>query len=179
VLALQSGEPGPVAQTFAPRWLEEPLRADRPASEWQQLARHTPLPLAAGENLIGEAAFAAAIEAGALAVLQPDVAKWGGISGGRRVIGRIQAAGLRYCPHFLGAGIGLCASAHLLAAHPGAGAARGMLEVDGNPNPLRTLLAPALGTLADGCIDLGDGVGLGVQPQVQELQALCADASKH
>lgn len=164
-------------EPFAPRWLEEPLRVDRPLDEWRRLARHTMLPLAGGENLIGEPAFAAAIEAGALAVVQPDVAKWGGISGGRRVVRRIQAAGLRYCPHFLGAGVGLTASAHLLAAHPGAGAARGLLEVDGNPNPLRTLLAPALGTLADGGIDLGHGIGLGVQPCIDELRPLCAEAT--
>ena len=61
------------------------------------------------------------------------------------VIDRIAAAGLRYCPHYLGAGIGLLASAHVLAAR---GAADGWLEVDANENPLRTLLCPPLATLA-------------------------------
>ena len=40
-----------------------------------------------------------------------------------------------YCPHFLGGGIGLLASAHALAAVGG----DGMLEVDCNPNPLRNV----------------------------------------
>ncbi|MEO7853958.1 MAG: mandelate racemase/muconate lactonizing enzyme family protein [Rubrivivax sp.] len=165
-------------EPFALSWLEEPLRADRPAAEWQRLARGTSIPLAGGENLLGEAAFCAAIDAASISVVQPDVAKWGGISGGRRVIQRIQAAGLRYCPHFLGAGIGLSASAHLLAAYPGVGDTRGVLEIDGNPNPLRTLLAPALNTLHQGRIDLGDTPGLGVQPQIQQLEQMCAAAHR-
>ena len=66
---------------FAPAWLEEPLRADRPISEWQQLASSTRIPLAAGENLIGTEAFESMIGSGALGVVQPDLAKWGGVSG--------------------------------------------------------------------------------------------------
>lgn len=157
-------------------WLEEPLRADAAAADWQSLAASTPIPLAGGENLIGEPAFAAAVEAGALRVVQPDIAKWGGISGCRRVIERIDAAGLRYCPHFLGAGIGLTASAHLLAAYPGGGERCGWLEIDGNPNPLRTRLAPALATLRDGRIELGDTPGLGLQPDLSDLETMCRAA---
>ena len=74
---------------MAPAWLEEPLRADRPVSEWQQLARGTPIPLAAGENLIGAEAFESMISGGALGVVQPDLAKWGGLSGCRPVIEQI------------------------------------------------------------------------------------------
>src|SRR5205085_8286647 len=44
-----------------PLWLEEPLRADRPLSEWQRLASASPIALAAGENAIGDAAFDALI----------------------------------------------------------------------------------------------------------------------
>jgi len=42
--------------------------------------------------------------------VQPDLAKWGGVSGMLDVAERIVAAGLRFCPHYLGAGIGLAAS---------------------------------------------------------------------
>jgi L-alanine-DL-glutamate epimerase-like enolase superfamily enzyme len=128
-------------------WLEEPLRADRPMHEWQRLAAAAPMALAAGENAIGDDAFAALIASKAIAVVQPDLAKWGGISGVLRVAARIEAAGLRYCPHYLGAGIGLLASAHVLAAR-GVGAS--LLEVDSNENPLRTLLCPPLETLREG-----------------------------
>jgi len=155
----------------APAWLEEPLRADRPWPEWQRLAAASPIPLAAGENMIGDAAFAALIGARAIAVVQPDLAKWGGISGVRALVERIAAAGLRYCPHYLGGGIGLLASAHLLAAR---GDAAAWLEVDANENPLRTLLCPPLATLDNGRIALTDAPGIGCEPDLPALRALCA-----
>lgn len=156
---------------LAPSWVEEPLRADRPWSEWQQLAAGTPLRLAAGENMIGEAAFDALIASSAVAVVQPDLAKWGGLSGVTSVVDRITAAGLRFCPHYLGAGVGLMASAHLLAAR---GQADGLLEVDSNENPLRSLLAPPLAALHDGAITLGEAPGLGIEPDLAACRDLCA-----
>ena len=155
---------------FAPAWLEEPLRADRPISEWQQLGRSTRIPLAAGENLIGTEAFEVMIGSGALGVVQPDLAKWGGVSGNLPVIQRIHEAGLRFCPHYLGAGVGLLASAHVLAAR---GRPGGMLEVDANDNPLRTVLSPEISKLRDGGVQLGNQPGLGVEPDIAELIRLC------
>jgi L-alanine-DL-glutamate epimerase-like enolase superfamily enzyme len=138
-------------------WLEEPLRADRPWSEWRALATAAPMPLAAGENVAGDDGFAALREAGAVGVVQPDAAKWGGISGCLPVARATLAAGLRYCPHYLGGGIGLLASAHLLAAAGG----DGLLEVDANPNPLRELTCGAVGNVRDGHVQLGEAPGLG------------------
>ena len=143
-----------------PAWVEEPIAVDRPESAWVGLASDSPVPLAGGENLYGEQAFRKAIEAGALAVIQPDVTKWGGITGCLPVARQILAAGLRYCPHHLGAGIGLLASAHLLAAAGG----DGLLEADCNPNPLREGLARPFPGLADGSLFLTDAPGLGVAP---------------
>jgi D-galactarolactone cycloisomerase len=157
--------------SFRLGWLEEPLRADRPMHEWHALAKASAIPLAAGENAIGDAAFDAVIASRAIAVVQPDLAKWGGLSGALRVVGRIEAAGLRWCPHYLGAGIGLLASAHLVAAR---GPASAWLEVDSNENPLRSLLCPPLERLRDGAIELGDGPGLGVEPDLKAIIDLCA-----
>lgn len=150
-------------------WLEEPLAADTPLADWQALRAASAIPLAAGENLQGEANFAAAIGSGAFDVVQPDLAKWGGISGTWPVIQRIRAAGLRYCPHYLGAGIGLLASAHVLAAAGG----DGLLEVDANPNALRSGLAPMLDRVVDGKVTLGDGPGLGLAVDLERARALC------
>jgi L-alanine-DL-glutamate epimerase and related enzymes of enolase superfamily len=66
---------------FAPVWIEEPLRADRPWLEWQRLAAASTIPFAAGENAIGDEAFDALIASRAIAIVQPDLAKWGGVSG--------------------------------------------------------------------------------------------------
>ena len=152
-------------------WLEEPLRADRPWSEWQHLASNTKLGLAAGENLAAFPAFERALESHALAVVQPDLSKWGGLSGCLPVAKKILGHGMRFCPHYLGGGIGLLASAHLLAAR---GSAASWLEVDANENPLRTLLCPPLATLANGRITLSEAPGLGCEPDLAALRALCA-----
>ena len=81
--------------------------------------------------------------------------------------------GRRYCPHYLGAGIGLMASAHVLAAAGG----DGLLEIDANDNALRSLLAPPLGQVVDGYISLGEKPGLGVTPDIEALQRVCAALS--
>jgi D-galactarolactone cycloisomerase len=99
-------------------------------------------------------------------VVQPDVAKWGGLSGVLPVIRKVRAAGLRYCPHFLGAGIGLLHSAHLLAAVGG----DGVLEVDANDNPLRTLLSGPLNEVREGEARLGEAPGIGVEPDIPALR---------
>lgn len=160
----------PALAEFRLDWLEEPLRADRPWSEWQQLARATDIPLAAGENVMGGDAFDAAMASSTLSVLQPDLAKWGGLSGCWPVVARARQRGLRYCPHFLGAGVGLLASAHALAAAGG----DGLLEIDANPNPLRTAVAPRLSTIDEGRCSLGDAPGIGITPDMKELAELAA-----
>jgi L-alanine-DL-glutamate epimerase-like enolase superfamily enzyme len=153
---------------FGLAWLEEPLRADTPWPGWLALREQCTMPLAAGENLGSRAAFDAAIDSRALGVIQPDMAKWGGFSGGLPVACRILEGGLRFCPHYLGGGIGLLASAHLLAAAGG----DGMLEIDANPNPLRTALCGPLARIRDGTATLDKSPGLGVVPDMAALRSL-------
>ena len=152
-------------EPFAPHWLEEPLAADRPLSEWQTLAQKTTIPLAAGENLRGLSSFDEMVQSNAVGVIQPDLAKWGGVSGCRRAAQRILEAGGRYCPHFLGAGVGLLASAHLLKAAGG----DGMLEVDVNDNPLQRELLPPFPEIADGSVKLPSEPGLGIVPREETI----------
>ncbi|EFL84435.1 hypothetical protein HMPREF0326_03128 [Desulfovibrio sp. 3_1_syn3] len=149
-------------------WVEEPLACDRPEAEWAALAAASRFTLAAGENIRSDAAFDAAIAAASVHVVQPDVCKWGGLTGCLRVARAALAAGLHYCPHYLGGGIGLLASAHLLAAVGG----DGLLEVDCNPNPLRELLAAPFPRLRDGRFLLSDAPGLGVAPDMGALEKL-------
>jgi D-galactarolactone cycloisomerase len=146
-------------------WLEEPIRVDAPIADWVDLAKAAHMPLAGGENLLGAKAFEAALNDGALGVIQPDAAKWGGVSGCFDVATKTIQAGRRYCPHFLGAGIGLLASAHILAAAGG----NGMLEIDANPNPLRTKMLPGWPRVKDGMIDIPDAPGLGMTPDLKTL----------
>ena len=146
-------------------WLEEPIRADRPWSEWQHLRRATAVPLAAGENIASFDGFAQALSDDVLAVVQPDIAKWGGLSGCAKVARDVRASGKTFCPHYLGGGIGLLASAHLLAGIGG----DGVLEVDCNANPLRDEFCGPVANVCDGRITLTDEPGLGFVPDIASI----------
>jgi L-alanine-DL-glutamate epimerase-like enolase superfamily enzyme len=156
----------PKLAEFGLGWIEEPLPADRPAAEWATVAALSPAPLAAGENLRGAGQFQEAIDSGLLGVLQPDVAKWGGHSGCLPVARAARMAGRTYCPHFLGAAVGLVHSLHLLAAVRGPG----LLEVDANPNPLREGLLGDLLAVRAGVVSLPGGAGLGLEPDLKPLE---------
>lgn len=164
----QAKECAPRLEGFDLRWLEEPIRADQPWEVWASLAETTKIPLAAGENLSSDKAFDEAIAARVLAYVQPDLGKWGGFSRCLGVADRVSDAGLTFCPHWLGGGVGLLASAHLLAAAGG----NGLLEIDSNPNPLRDELAGPLRKLDSGMCTLTDAPGLGEIPDLRDFAPL-------
>ncbi|MCR9140021.1 MAG: mandelate racemase/muconate lactonizing enzyme family protein [Alphaproteobacteria bacterium] len=155
----QTAEMLPKLAEFPLRWLEEPIMATSSANDWMALAQASSIPLAAGENMMGRADFEHAAASGIFGVLQPDLCKWGGVSGTFPVARIILHSGRRYCPHFLGGGIGLAASAHLLAAVGG----DGLLEIDSNANSLREdLFSP---TVMAGKIDIGRLPGIGISDE--------------
>lgn len=150
---------------YRPLWIEEPIPADCSHGAWTALAAASAVPLAAGENLRGQEAFDEAIAAGYLRFIQPDVGKWGGISGGIAVVRNAATRNIAYCPHWLAGGVGLAASMHALA---GIGSAGGYAEVDANPNPLREDVFCF--AIVDGWATLSDAPGLGFEPNLSALQ---------
>ena len=144
-------------------WMEEPIAADEPIEAWRTLARQSAVALAAGENLRGDEAFNAALAVGYLRYVQPDVGKWGGISGCLGVARRAAVSGAIICPHWLAGGVGLAASMHLRAAL----GPEGFAEVDANPNPLRDEVFPF--TPVDGWVTLSEAHGIGVEPDLARL----------
>jgi len=154
---------------YRPLWIEEPIPADCPHDAWRSLAASSAIPLAAGENLRGQQAFDEAVDAGYLRFVQPDVGKWGGISGGIAIARNAATRGIAYCPHWLAGGIGLAASMHALA---GSGNTLGYAEVDANPNPLREDVFRF--AIEDGCVTLADAPGLGFEPDLAALESWAA-----
>lgn len=157
---------------FAPFWIEEPIVADMSMRTWKALSRKIQAPLAGGENVRGLRAFAGLIRSGACRIIQPDIGKWGGFTGCLEVGHMALAAGLTFCPHWLGGGIGLVASMHLLSAVGG----DGQVEFDVNDNPLRELLVGAHVVVDDGYVQLADSAGLGVAPDLVGLKEFLIDA---
>jgi len=158
----------PALAEFDLAWLEEPLRADRPRDEWKTLEQAIETPLAAGENVTGRDGFAQLIDENVVKVIQPDAAKWGGLSECLEIGRAALKAGRTFCPHYLGAGIGLLASAHLLAAVGG----DGFLEIDSNHNPLRDEFCGPVAAVSDGTVTLNDEPGLGITPDFAPIEKL-------
>ncbi len=147
-------------------WIEEPIPADGPPAVWSALAAQSPLPLAAGENLRGFDSFTSMLESGALAAIQPDPGKWGGFSGGLQVAQKARSAGVMFCPHWLGGGVGLLAALNLLAASGG----EGWGEVDINANVLREQFLFEGFAVRNGHLRLGDAPGIGFTPDPRLIE---------
>lgn len=152
-------------EVYEPLFAEEPLRADAALDEWDRLVRATRVPLAAGENIYGEDNFMSMANIG-VQYLQPDVAKWGGISGILNLAKRLPKDVVIW-PHFMGTAIGQFASLSLSAALGHSS----YCEVDVNANSLRTDLCGDILTIQNGAASLPDAPGLVPQPLEHSLQS--------
>jgi L-alanine-DL-glutamate epimerase-like enolase superfamily enzyme len=79
-------------------WIEEPLEATDLAG-FERLGAHIATARAGGESLYSTAAFSDAVRRQALDILQPDVARVGGITNALTVCWLAGAAGLSVAPH--------------------------------------------------------------------------------
>jgi len=146
-------------------FIEEPLRADAPLADWKTLSEATSIPVAAGENITSRQSFSDFLTHGGLKVVQPDVAKWGGTSGAFNVGQFAKTTGASCFMHFMGSGLGLAASMQVLAAINHSGA----VELDSNPNPLRTDLGDIDLSITEGVLQVPQGNGHGFQPDRRAL----------
>ncbi len=151
-------------EDFSPFFAEEALPADAPRSAWEDLAKATDIPLAGGENIYGVDGFLSMAGAG-LRVVQPDVAKWGGLTGALDLADALPADVLLW-PHFMGSAVGQMAALSVSAAVGEASAC----EVDVNDNTLRTELCGDAIVIQDGFVRLPGGPGLVVPPDPAQLE---------
>ena len=143
-------------------WLEEPVPADD-LDGYAHLRRSVRVPLAAGETEFGLFGFRDLIARGCVDVLQPEVARIGGVTAARRLWALAHAHNLLYAPHtgFSG-GIAHLASLHLAAAAPNFYT----YEYMGTSyihNPLRDIFTAPFPAPKEGLIALPQGPGLGLE----------------
>jgi L-alanine-DL-glutamate epimerase-like enolase superfamily enzyme len=138
-------------------WFEEPVY---PQSDHAALARVralAPMPIAAGENEFSLAGFERLIASGAVDIVQPEIAKFGGLTPARGIAELCDTARLPMYPHNYSLGPSLLANVHWAFTSP---AAR-WLEVpwlsEGGTFPC----ALPMPTLVDGCVLPPTAPGLG------------------
>lgn len=144
-------------------FFEEPLPPGDHAG-YRRLAQHLPIRLAAGESDFTAADSADLVRDHVLGLIQPDVARAGGISETWRIAEHAALHGVGYAPHVGWSG-GICSAASLhLAAAADAFLTFECMVFD---NPLRQALTlPVLGDVgalrADGTLAVPGAPGLGV-----------------
>lgn len=139
-------------------WFEEPLFFEDIESH-VRLKAASKVPIALGENLHTRYAFEPFIARGAVDILQPDVARAGGISEVKRIAALAGAHGLPVSFHTWGDAVALAASLHLAAALKNSI----VMELDCTYNPLRTELLRDRIEVRNGCMTAPQGLGLGIQ----------------
>ena len=146
-------------------WLEEPLFVGDIEGH-AFLRSRSKVPIALGENLHACSAFKQFILRGAVDILQPDVARCGGISEAKKVAALAAAHGLPISLHTWGDAVALAASLHLTAALENSP----VMELDCTSNPLRTELLKEPLEAQNGVMLPPKGPGLGIELSADALQ---------
>lgn len=97
---------------FDPYWIEEPLLAEDRAGH-VHVRKATGVPMALGETLCSRYEFADFIRAGAVDIVQPDIARVGGFTELMKIAKLAESFNLPVAPHFL-----IELSVHALCAVP-------------------------------------------------------------
>ena len=141
-------------------WIEEPFAAHDYRS-YREAKRYGKVPLAAGENHYTRFEFNQLLEEGSVTILQPDLAKSGGITECLRIAAMGSAYKLPIHPHTAMSGLAMACSVHFLAAIDNAG----YFEADaGKINLLRDeLVEQPFEIRSDGCVLPLDKPGLGLE----------------
>lgn len=106
-------------EQYQPYWIEEPLMPDDYAG-YEYLAARVDVPLAAGEEESTIWDFERVLGRSGIDIVQPDVARVGGLTQAVQVMALARERGRRVVPHVWSTGISRVATAHLLAATHGA-----------------------------------------------------------
>jgi len=153
-----------VIETWVPYgvyFVETPLWADD-IDGYAELARTSPIPIAAGEWLATRFEFRELIQHGCLQILQPDVGRVGGLTEARRVCQLGTQHGLRVIPHCWKSGISIAATGHLAMVTPNMPFFECVPKDMAESALRRDLLRHDL-QVADGQLKLSQAPGLGIE----------------
>lgn len=146
-------------------FLEEPLAPDD-IDGYADLAASVSLPIAAGEKDTTRWGFKPLIDRRALDIIQPDIARAGGISETKRIADHAELNGIRVIPHCWSTDILVAATCHFLATR----AAETYLEFCLIDTPIRNDVALNPIQAIDGIVRVPDEPGLGIQLNTTTLE---------
>lgn len=140
-------------------FLEEPL-APEDIHGWAKLTAASPTPIATGEKETGLHPYIDLIERGGLHIVQPDIARVGGIGETLRIAAHAEARGVRVIPHCWSTDVLVAASLHVIAVLRDCP----YLEFNAMDNPLRTrLMKDPIRPDKHGIVRVPEKPGLGIE----------------
>jgi galactonate dehydratase len=104
-------------EPYRPMWVEEPVPSDNVES-MLRIREATRVPIAAGENIYTRTGFRPYLESQALSIIQPDLAKTGGLLEGRKIAAMAEVYSIPIAPHGVASPLGTTAAAHVCATTP-------------------------------------------------------------
>jgi len=136
-------------------WIEEPISARSSEKDYLKLIKQSKINLALGENVYNENLINIFLKNKNLKFFQPDITKYGGITLVNKYLNSKYRNKIYL--HFLGSGVGLITTAHIMSAIN----SNGLLETDFNENPLRDNIFNEMIKIKNGKIYLNNKPGIG------------------
>ncbi|HET6945843.1 MAG TPA: mandelate racemase/muconate lactonizing enzyme family protein [Gaiellaceae bacterium] len=155
-------------------FVETPLWADD-LEGYAELARRSPIKIAAGEWLATRYEFLDLMDRGGVHVAQPDVGRVGGLTEAKRVCDLAAERGRLIVPHGWKTGITIAATAHLAAVTPHMPFFEFVPQEVAESALRRELVQDEL-TLVDGRLALPSRPGLGIELNRDALERFAAAA---
>ncbi|WP_408960270.1 mandelate racemase/muconate lactonizing enzyme family protein [Natrinema sp. 74] len=160
-------------------WIEEPVPPEN-RSGYREIKQRIDTPLAAGEAHYGRFEFKRLIDDRTVDVVQPNLARCGGLSEARVIADMATTENVAVRPHIWNSAIGLAAAVQFAASVSEYPHTRNvpdpmMVEFDRSPNPLRDDLLESPFDPSGGSLDVPQEPGLGIEIDADALETYRTD----
>jgi galactonate dehydratase len=106
-----------VLEPLRPMWMEEPVPSDN-VDAMAFVRSHTHVPIACGENIYSRFGYRQYLEKQAASIIQPDMAKCGGLLESRKIAAMAEVYHIPIAPHGVATRLGEVAYAHVCSTVP-------------------------------------------------------------
>lgn len=158
-------------------WIEEPVPPEN-RSGYRDIKRAIEMPVAAGEAHYGRFAFERLVDR--VDIVQPNLARCGGLSEARRIATLATTENVGVTPHVWNSGVGLAAAVQFAASLTDYPHTRNVpeppfLEFDRSPNPLRSAILETPFDPSGGTLPVPQEPGLGITVDEDALERYRTD----
>lgn len=152
---------------YKPSWIEEPVPPEN-LETLRDVTMRTTIPVATGERLYSRHEFRRLFELQAADIIQPDIMHTGGLMEMKKIAGWAEAYYILVAPHNVGGPVATAAALHFAASTTN-------FKIQEHFNDFADsdvkALAPGNPEVIDGYFALPEGPGLGIELDIEALEA--------